>query len=167
MFMTKLAITANDFKLSTATMKILFIINLSICILACNSKVSSTGITEQDQKQIIDREIKTWEYSKTKELDKLKEILADDYVGYFGRKIMNENDVIQSLQKATVYSYQVKDIKVKPLSESVAIVYYTADQKGVSEDGTLWVPKVAAAATYVKRNGIWYSIFYQETVLDN
>ena len=139
---------------------------LLVCLIGCNSQISSTQFTERDKKQIIDREIKTWEYSKTKELDKLKEILADDYVGYFGRKIMNEDDVIQSLKKAKVYSYQIKNIKIKPLSASVAIIYYIADQEGVSEDGTSWMPQVAAAATYVKRNGIWYSVFYQETVLD-
>ncbi len=118
-------------------MRKLLIISLLICLFSCNSKTSLIEITEKDKKEIIDREIKTWEYSKTKELDKLKEILAEDYVGYFGRKTMNENDVIQSLQKATVYSYRVKDIKMKPISESVAIIYYTANQKGVSEDGTL------------------------------
>lgn len=147
-------------------MRNILIISVLVCLLSCNRKTASTGFTEKDKKEIIDREIKTWEYSKTKELDKLKEILAEDYVGYFGRKTMNENDVIQSLQNATVYSYQVKDIKMKPISESVAIIYYTANQKGVSEDGTQWVPLVAAAATYVKRNGIWYSVFYQETVLE-
>ena len=148
-------------------MKYIFIIGLFFCILSCKRKLSPTDFTEKDKKEIIEREIKTWEYSKTKELDKLKEILADDYTGYFGRKIMNENDVVQSLQKATVYSYQIKNIKVKPLSKDVAIIYYIANQKGVGEDGTPWVPQVAAAATYVKRSGVWYSVFYQETVLDN
>ena len=146
--------------------KILFSVGLIFILVSCNNTGSTTPFGENDKKVIIDREIKTWEYSKTKELNKLKEILAYDYVGYFGRKIMNENDVIQSLQKATIYSYQIKDIKVKPLSENVAIIYYIADQKGISEDGTQWVPHIAAAATYVKRNGVWYSVFYQETVLD-
>ena len=36
---------------------------------------------------------------------------------------MNENDVIKSLNKATLYSYQITNIKVKPLSENVAIVF--------------------------------------------
>lgn len=146
--------------------KILCCIGLLFIFVSCKNTDFSTTFSDNDKQIIIDREIKTWEYSKTKELAKLKEILADDYAGYFGRKIMNENDVIKSLQKATVYSYNIKDIKVKPLSENVAIIYYIAHQKGVSEDGTPWVPQVAAAATYVKRNGVWYSVFYQETVLD-
>ena len=55
---------------------------------------------------------------------------------------------------------------MKALNENVAIIYYISNQNGVGEDGTPWVSKVAAAATYVKRNGTWYSTFYQETVLE-
>ncbi len=147
-------------------MRNLFIIILSIWFFSCSSKTNSSEFTEEDKKEIIDREVKTWEYSKTKELNKLKEILADDYTGYFGKKTMTQQDVISSLEKATVRSYELINVKVKPVTKDVAIIYYLANQNGVSEDGTLWVPKVAAAATYVKRNGIWYSVFYQETVLD-
>lgn len=139
-----------------------------ICFVSCNNdgKSASLKFTNGDQQEIIVRETKTWEYSKTKEFDKLKEILAEDYIGYFGIKTMNENDVVNSLQKATIYSYELNDIRVKVLNEKVAIIYYTANQNGVGEDGAPWVPKVAAAATYVKRNGTWYSTFYQETVLE-
>ncbi len=79
---------------------------------------------------------------------------------------MTQQDVTSSLEKATVRSYELINVKVKPVTKDVAIMYYLANQNGVSEDGTPWVPKVAAAATYVKRNGVWYSVFYQETVLD-
>jgi len=140
---------------------------LLFSLISCNVKTSSPSeFTDKDKQEIIYRETKTWEYSKSKELDKLKEILADDYIGYFGRKTMNENDVIKSLQKTTINSYELMDIKVKPVSKDVAIMYYLANQNAIEEDQTPWVPKVAAAATYVKRNGTWYSIFYQETVLN-
>jgi hypothetical protein len=133
---------------------------------SCNSKTKSSECTEEYKKEIIDREVKTWEYSKTKELDKLKEILADDYVGYFGKKTMTQQDVISSLEKATVRSYELINVKVKAATKDVAIMYYLANQNGVKRRRHTLVPKVAAAATYLKRNGVWYSVFYQETVLD-
>lgn len=79
---------------------------------------------------------------------------------------MNKSDVIRSLQNTTIYAYQLRDMRVKRIAKEVAILYYLADQNGVGEEGTPWVPKVAAAATYVKREGKWYAVFYQETVLD-
>lgn len=109
-----------------------------ICFVSCNNDGKSTSLkfTNGDRQEIIDRETKTWEYSKTKEFDKLKEILADDYIGYFGRKTMNENDVIYSLQKATVNYYELNNIRMKYLNENVAIIYYISNQNGVKEDGT-------------------------------
>ncbi len=141
---------------------------LLISFFSCkNNRTSiSNEFSDKDRREIIDRETETWEYSKTKELDKLKEILADDYVGFFGRKTMNETDVIKSLQKATLKSYELIDVRIKPITKDAAIIYYIANQIGVAEDGIPWTPKVAAAATYVKRNETWYSVFYQETVLE-
>src|SRR6476469_5351765 len=102
-------------------------------LVSCSNSNSSIAFSDKDKQEIIDRETKTWQYSKTKELDKLKEILADDYVGYFGRKTMTQQDVIQSLQKATVRSYELMNVKVKPITKDVAIMYYQANQNGVSE----------------------------------
>ncbi len=113
-------------------MRNLFIIILSIWFFSCSSKTNSSEFTEEDKKEIIDREVKTWEYSKTKELNKLKEILADDYTGYFGKKTMTQQDVISSLEKATVRSYELINVKVKPVTKDVAIIYYLANQNGVS-----------------------------------
>lgn len=139
---------------------------LLLSFFSCDVKAtSSPEFTNKDKQEIIDRETKSWEYSKTKEFDKLKEILADDFIGFFGQKIMNENDVVESLKKTTINSYELIDIRIKVITKDVAIIYYLTNQDAVEEDGTPWIPKTAATATYVKRNGIWYSIFYQEMAL--
>jgi len=61
----------------------------------------------------------------------------------------------------------MKNIRVKPISGDVAIVYYLMKAEWYWASGKP-MPRVnvAAAATYVKRNGNWYATFYQETVLD-
>lgn len=139
---------------------------LFVILTSCNTNSSKLEFSEKEKQEIIKRETQTWEYSKTKDLEKLEEILADDYIGYFGRATMNENDVIQSLGKTKLVSYKLMDFRVKPITNEVAVIYYLANQDGIGADGTPWVPDVAAAATYVKRNGKWYSVFYQETVLE-
>src|SRR5438270_1103437 len=104
-------------------MKSLSSIGLLFILVSCNNTTSSTVFSDKDKQEIIDRETKTWEYSKTKELDKLKEILADDYIGYFGKKTMTQQDVIKSLQKAMLRSYELINVKVKPVANDVAIMY--------------------------------------------
>lgn len=122
-------------------------------------------MTKEEGQIITAREISVWEYSKTKQLDKLREILADDYTGYFTTGNMQPTDVINLLRKSTFTSYHLSNINVKPVAENVAIITYHVMQDVTGADGEKWIPDVASAATYVKRNGVWYSVFYQEMPL--
>ena len=122
-------------------------------------------MSEQEGKIIIAREINVWEYSKTKQYDKLREIMADDYIGYFATGNMQPTDVINLLRKSTFNDYHLSNINVKPIADDVAIIYYNALQNVTGADGDKWVPEIAASSTYVKRNGIWYAVFYQEMPL--
>ena len=129
-------------------------------------KQSLPQMTKEEGQIITAREISVWEYSKTKQLDKLREILADDYTGYFVTGNMQPSDVINLLRNSTFTSYHLSNINVKPIAENVAIISYHVMQDVTGTDGVKWVPELAAASTYVKRNGVWYSVFYQEMPLN-
>ncbi len=144
------------------------IFSLSQC--TQSTKTTSTTavlpkMTQEEGKIITSREINVWEFSKTKQLDKLREILADDYTGYFTSGSMRPSDVLNLLRKTNFTDYHLSNINVKPIATDVAIITYNVIQDVTGADGVKWVPEVAAAATYVKRNGIWYSVFYQEMPL--
>ena len=128
-------------------------------------KQSLPQMTKEEGQIITAREISVWEYSKTKQLDKLREILADDYTGYFVTGNMQPSDVINLLRNSTFTSYHLSNINVKPIAENVAIISYHVMQDVTGADGIKWLPELAAASTYVKRNGVWYSVFYQEMPL--
>jgi hypothetical protein len=122
-------------------------------------------MSKEEGQQIITREINVWEYSKTKQYDKLREILADDYIGYFNSGNMQPSDVINLLRKTTFNDYHLSKINVKPIAENVAIIYYNVIQDVVGVDGDRWIPEISASSVYAKRNGIWYATFYQEMPL--
>ncbi|MDB5202229.1 MAG: hypothetical protein JWQ27_1638 [Ferruginibacter sp.] len=124
-------------------------------------------ISAADNKYIIDRERSTWEFAKLKNLAAMREILADDYIGFFGKNIVHPNESVQMFQQSTVNSYRMYNIRVKTVTEDVAIIYYELQQDILDQNGVPWTPNVAASSTYVKRNGKWYSVFYQETVINN
>jgi len=109
-------------------------------------KQSLPQMTKEEGQIITTREISVWEYSKTKQLDKLREILADDYTGYFVTGNMQPSDVINLLRNSTFTSYHLSNINVKPIAENVAIISYHVMQD--------------------VRNGVWYSVFYQEMPLN-
>jgi len=119
-------------------------------------------MSRQEGDVIKQREISFWEYSKTKQFDKLREIMADDYIGYFSSGNMRPVDVINLLRSTSFNSYHLSNINVRPVSENTAIVYYDVSQDVVSADGEKWIPEVMASSVYTKRNGVWYSVFYQE-----
>lgn len=148
----------------------IIILSLSQCKQSTNGSTTTQKqalpqMSVEDGKIITAREINVWEYSKTKQLDKLREILADDYTGYFITGTMRPSDVLNLLRKSTFTTYHLSNINVKPVAEDVAIITYNVLQDVTGADGIKWVPEVASAATYVKRNGVWYSVFYQEMPL--
>lgn len=119
-------------------------------------------MSKADGEKITEREISIWEFSKTKQFDKLRAILADDYIGYFSSGNMLPSDVINLLSKTTFTDYHLSNIKIKPVANDVAIIYYDVLQDVTGADGVKWIPKVSASSVYVKRNGVWYAVFYQE-----
>ncbi len=146
------------------------ILFVTITLLSSCGKKNSTQtgaqvlpiMSKEEGKVITGREISVWEYSKTKQLDKLREILADDYIGYFATNIMQPTDVVNLLKKTNFVDYHLSNIVVKPIAENVAVIYYNVQQNIVGADGVAWVPAVSASSIYAKRNGTWYSVFYQE-----
>lgn len=158
-----------------ATLKAILFSGIIILSLSqCKQSTTTTSpqkqtlpqMTKEEGQIITAREISVWEYSKTKQLDKLREILADDYTGYFVTGNMQPSDVINLLRNSTFTSYHLSNINVKPIAENVAIISYHVMQDVTGADGIKWVPELAAASTYVKRNGVWYSVFYQEMPLN-
>lgn len=144
----------------------LLIITSVIVISACKSnskKQNIPSISATDEKTLIQTEISHWEYAKLKNLGTLRIGLADDYMGFFGTNILTADGTINVFKNSDVRSYHLSNIKVKPVTDNVAIVYYTLDRDIVDANETPWAEKVAASDTYVKKGNAWKSVFYQET----
>lgn len=127
------------------------------------STVTSPQLTQADITIIKNKEVASWEFAKTKQLDKLKEVLAEDYQAFFGKIVMNKGEVLQSFSKSNINAYRLSNIRVKQLADNVAVVYYEALQDAIDPEGERWVPQIAASNVYVKRANTWYAMFYHET----
>lgn len=149
---------------------LILIFALIVSVAACKQKKGAPVLTvpvlsEADNKDIITRELSTWEFGKTKNFNGLEKVLADDYMAYFGKNMMTKTDIIKTFQNSLIRSYHLSNIKVKPVTDDVAIIYYLLDQDVMDINGDLWTPQVASASTYVRRNNTWQSVFYQETAI--
>lgn len=127
------------------------------------SETSAAEISNADISNITNREISSWEFAKTKQLDKLNNLLADDYQAFFGKIIMSKADVIRNFQVSTINNYRLFNIKVKKVGDNTAVIHYEALQNAQDQDGDKWVPNVAVSTVYSKRGNAWYPVFYHET----
>jgi hypothetical protein len=156
-------------KIKNLLFLLLMIAGLSNCKPKAEEKikttVSSAEISKADITNITNREISSWEFAKTRQLDKLKELLADDYQAFFGKIVMNKTEVLQSFQRSKINNYRLSNIRVKKLADNVAVIYYEALQDATDPEGDRWVPQIGASTTYVKRANTWYAIFYHETAI--
>lgn len=136
---------------------------------AINNKPVSTKVvttlSPNDVTTITNKEISSWEFAKTKQLNQLGSLLADDYQAFFGATLMTKSEVLQSFERSSITAYRLSNIRTKKVSDDVAIIYYEVLQDATDPAGEKWVPQIAASNTYVKRGGEWYSIFYHETPL--
>ena len=81
--------------------------------------------------------------------------------------ILNADEVMKTYQSSTVNAYRLYNINVHPVADNTVIVYYEVAQDIKDADGGSWAPHIGAASTYVKRNGQWLNVFYQESVIDD
>lgn len=147
----------------------LIIIGSAFLFSSCRTTTKTetvAAISAADEKTLLEKEISHWEYAKLKNLGTLRNTLANDYAGYFGTNILNADATVDVFKNADVRSYRLSHIKVKPVTDNVAIVYYMLDRDIVDTDGNPWADKVAAAETYVKTGKEWKAVFYQETRME-
>lgn len=130
-----------------------------------SATVEASELSKSDITNITNREISSWEFAKTKQLDKLKELLAEDYQAFFGKIELNKSEVLQSFQQSNISAYRLFNIKVKKVTNNVAIISYQALQNATDPEGDRWVPEIGASTTYVKRGNTWYAVFYHETAV--
>ena len=127
----------------------------------------STNDTRADITNITNREISAWEFAKTKQIDKLDNLLADDYQAFFGKVTMNKADVLRNFQASQINNYRLYNIKVKKIADNAAVIHYEALQNAVDAEGDQWMPVVAISTVYTKRGSTWYPVFYHETPMIN
>ncbi|MBC7937380.1 MAG: hypothetical protein H7Y86_18705 [Rhizobacter sp.] len=124
---------------------------------------SSAQFSKADISNITNREVSSWEFAKTKQLDKLNSLLADDYQAFFGKITMSKAEVIRNFQVSTIANYRLFNIRVKKIEDNTAVIQYEALQNAQDQDGDKWVPNVAVSTVYARRGNAWYPVFYHET----
>jgi hypothetical protein len=93
-----------------------------------------------DETKFGNREAALWEAVKNKQVDAIKRVLTDDYVGVYDSGTYGRDDELKGISSQTLRSYRVDDLKVHRIDPANVVVTYKAvvdgDMNGKSVSGT-------------------------------
>jgi hypothetical protein len=111
-------------------------------------------------------ERRVWEAAKKKDADTLRSLCTQDYVAIISDgSQLTLNEFCMLFPLFQVKSYSLSDARLISLGPDAAILLY----KSKSETVVLGENEKAQtqhSSTWVRRNGEWRNVFYQETVIE-
>jgi hypothetical protein len=107
----------------------------------------------------------SWQYVKDKNVAGLQNYLADDGLLIFGDGSRHgKAELVKALADFRLDSFTIDPkAEVKVWTPDVATLLYRLTYTSAMKDAKAVTLKVASASTYVRRNGKWWSVLYQET----
>jgi hypothetical protein len=127
------------------------------------AKEASAG--DSALKAMFEAKIKAeWEALKNKDKKAYGDLLADEYQGVEldGRGERNKIQAINELAETNVFNYTLWGLKVIPLGTEAAFVIYESTMQ-FPPRAQIRYSRVYIGELWVKRNGQWKELHYQET----
>jgi hypothetical protein len=129
---------------------------------SCAATENLTDASVRDT--LIDLEKQSWVAWKGHDAAFFSSFLSDDHVEVGPRGVLGKADIVAGVGSPVckVESYSVGSFKFTRVAEDMALLSYRAEQKTAC--GGAPVPSPAwASSLYVKREGRWVNVLYQQT----
>ena len=132
---------------------------------AGESGQSASISAEHGLKEMFEAKVKAeWEALKNKDRKAYSELLADDYQGVEvdGMGERNKIQALNALAEENVFNYTLWGFKLIPLGPDAAMVIYEVTVQ-FPPKAQIRYSRVYIAEIWVKRDGQWKELHYQET----
>ncbi len=109
-------------------------------------------------------ERESWEYLKARNRAAMRRFLPDDALLIFDGVRHDKSDMLDYM-----VNYRLDDYEIDPhyalrvISPAVAALLYRVTSRGAVRFDRTETSKVLASSVYVRRDGKWWSVLYQET----
>ena len=115
--------------------------------------------------QLMQLELGSWQDMKTRNVAGLAAFLADDVVLIFSdASRYTKATFLALIPDFTLHSLEItKGPEIIVINPEAATLLYSATYRSATKNEAPSTATVAASSTYVRRNGRWVSVFYQET----
>jgi len=125
----------------------------------------STVSPDSDLKNMFEAKIRVeWEALKNKDKKTYADLLADDYQGVEidGQGERTKLQAVNELADGNVFNYTIWGLKLIPLGPDAAFVIYESTMQFPPKSQVRY-SRVYVSELWVKRNGEWKELHYQET----
>ena len=132
---------------------------------AGESGKSASGSAEPTLKPMFEAKVKAeWEALKNKDRKAYAELLADDYQGVEvdGMGERNKIQTLNALAEENVFNYTLWGVKLVPLGPDATMVIYEVTMQ-FPPKAQIRYSRVYITEIWVKRDGQWKELHYQET----
>ncbi len=107
---------------------------------------------------------KAWEAFKAKDKDAYSKLLTDDFTGLEidGKGPRNKTAGVAEAESYQINNYEISGFKTTSLGPNAALATYTVNANAVI-DGKPVQEKFDVGEVWVKRDGDWKQLYYQES----
>jgi RNA polymerase sigma factor (sigma-70 family) len=127
---------------------------------------AAPGKKERLVDTLLALEKRGWEATKKKDVATLRKIHPEDFVAILsdGTRYTRE-DFFKAFPLFKIKKYSLSDVRLLPLGPDAAILIYKAESQAVVL-GEPYTEETQFSSTWVRRNGVWQNVFYQETAIE-
>jgi hypothetical protein len=118
--------------------------------------------THSDEEIAVSLERQGWEAAKAKDAASYERLLAEDFVRVGADGVTTKNGEKNDFDQLAMDTYKWEGLQVVHFTPDVTLLAYKATQKTTYRGQPLPSP-TWISSLWIKRNGTWLNVFYQET----
>ena len=145
-------------------MRLLFVMAL---LLSATISVVASAQTPGDERLLAELtalERASWEATLKDDKEFFRTYMAPEFKGFFADgTVAGREEFIRNMDDFHLVKYTMGEVSLLRINENAAMVLYRAGFEGVHKGKTLSTSGVESSSLYVRRDGKWLEIFYQET----
>ena len=125
------------------------------------------GLCEPDARllgELTALERASWEAAVHDDKEFFRSYMAPEFKGFFADgTVANREDFLRNMDDFHLVKYTMGEVTMMRINEDAVMILYRAGFEGVHKGKTITQAGVESSSLYVRRDGKWLEIFYQET----
>ena len=145
-------------------MRLLFVVALLLSATVFPVASAQTPGDERLLAELTALERASWEATLKDDKEFFRTYMAPEFKGFFADgTVANREDFLRNMDDFHLVKYTMGEVTMMRINEDAVMILYRAGFEGVHKGKTITQAGVESSSLYVRPDGKWLEIFYQET----